>query len=82
MKHVNKTQKILTKKFEIDKTMFENLLNHDISNFYTSSNLLMIVCSGIIISEIELSKLPKVFAVIEHILQLEWTKILTIGELD
>ena len=54
MKHVNKTQKILTKKFEIDHTMFENLLNHDISNFYTSSNLLMIVCSGIIISEIEL----------------------------
>ena len=35
MKHVDKTQKILTKKFEIDKTLFENLLNHDISKLYT-----------------------------------------------
>ena len=32
-----KTQKILAKKFEIDKTMFENLVNHDVSKLYSSN---------------------------------------------
>ena len=34
--HVDKTQKI----FEIDKTMFENLRNHDTSKLYTSNHTL------------------------------------------
>ncbi len=50
-----KLKKIVTKKIEVHKTMFENLLNHYISKLYTSNLVSDILASGPVAPRINIS---------------------------